>query len=144
MPVHKCGDKCLPFSEETAGDTTKPAVCNHCHSHATLTSYDMSTLKCVATCPTTGTVATTMDKLIAVDPSYSKLVSGTGSDIKVCAVCDEKCGTCHASDPSLCLTCASGFKSIAGTKTIATASVTYQTCVKDCPAGKFGDDCAST
>jgi hypothetical protein len=141
VTVHKCGDKCLPFSSESAAN---PAICTHCPSHATTKAFDMLNKACVATtaCPA-GTVLMTVDKLIPFDSSLSKLVTGTGSDISVCAICDEKCATCHASDPSLCLTCASGFKSVAGSKTIAGTAVTYQTCVKDCPAGKTGNDCAS-
>jgi hypothetical protein len=140
VTVHKCADKCLPFSSESADD---PVICTYCPSHSTNKVYDLTTKTCVNNnCPT-GTIQTTVDKLIHFDSSFSKLVTGTGSDISICAICDEKCSTCHASDPSLCLTCAPGFKSIAGIKTITGAAVNYQTCVKECPAGKFGNDCTS-
>ena len=54
-------------------------------------------------------------------------------------MCDKKCATCHASDPSICLTCVTTLVSTTATKTDSTGTINYVQCNKECGPGKLAD-----
>ena len=138
--TYKCVDRCQPLSEEK--DTGGQKFCTYCPTETTNKVYDFSTKTCIATsatCPT-GTVKTTLDKLKALDANkYGNLFTGDATTVSVCAVCDKKCATCHANDPSMCLTCATTLVSTAATKTDGALTINYAQCTKECGPGKMAD-----
>ena len=59
--------------------------------------------------------------------------------VKICAKWDGRCATWLASDPTMCLTCASGLYSTDMTKTINSTTISYVSCTQSWLDGKYTD-----
>ena len=103
--------------------------------------YDFSTKTCIldtATWPA-NTVKTTLDKIVNINKSIVQSSTVDATTVKICAKWDGRCATCLASDPTMCLTCASGLYSTDMTKTVNKTSTNYVSCTQSWLDGKYTD-----
>ena len=103
--------------------------------------YDFSTKTCIADTATwpANTVKTTLDKIVNINKSIVQSSTVDATTVKICAKWDGRCATWLASDPTMCLTCASGLYSTDMTKTVNKTSTNYVSCTQSWLDGKYTD-----
>ena len=136
--TYKCGKTCPPFSEEAT--VSSQTVWNTWYGSAKPV-YDFSTKTCItdsASCPA-NTVKTTVDKISKTNSDATKSSTTDSTLVKICANWDKRWVTCLASDPTMCLTWATGLLQSDMTKTDGTTTTTYALCSNTWKQGTYKD-----